>query len=605
MDYLPTRLPTQIESLVLLLATGSLYFILTYFIWNSEDESPVHFTVQTPEQCNRGWKGQVIDEPSIKVTGLSGIQCYCPANGKLLGHINPATQDGIDRAVARAKDAQTEWAKTTWAQRRKVLRTILNYVLANQETIATVACLDSGKTKVDACFGEILVTVEKLKWTIDHGEKSLRSEQRPTSFLMMYKRNEVRWEPLGVVAACFHNFIGPIISSLFAGNAIVVKASERTAWSTVYYANIVRLALAACGHSNNLIQSVVCWPQQADHLTSHPDISHITFIGSRPVAHHVCASAAKALIPVCVELGGKDPAIILDDVKDMNRIGSFLMRGVFQSAGQNCIGIERKLLLLRPLGAGANDSAGIIALPKVYAKLVQILEPRIKALKIGSALDEEDIDMGAMISDDSFSRIESLISAAVSQGAKLLVGGKCYIHPLYSKGHYFSPTLLINVTAQMKIAQEEVFGPVCLMMRASSVSHAIQIANSTNYALGASVFGTSHRDLEVVTSGVKAGMISVNDFAVYYAVQLPFGGVGGSGYGRFAGEEGLRSLCNLKAVCRDRFPRLLYTSIPNALDYPIGNAKKAWTVCTGVVGFGYGMSWADKATGIWKIVTNS
>ena len=157
----------------------------------------------------------------------------------------------------------------------------------------------------------------------------------------------------------------------------------------------------------------------------------------------------------------------------------------------------------------------------------------------------------------------------------------------------------------MKIAQEEVFGPVCLMMKASSVSHAIQIANSTNYALGASVFGTSRHDLEAVTSGVKAGMVSVNDFAVYYAVQLPFGGVGGSGYGRFAGEEGLRSLCNTKAVCRDRFPSLLYTSIPKALDYPIGDAKKAWAVCTGVVGFGYGISWADKAKGIWEIVSNS
>lgn len=138
-----------------------------------------------------------------------------------MGNINAATHEGIDRAIARAKDAQAVWAKTTWAQRRKVLRTILKsvpqlhlettsvlikvldrYVLTNQETIATVACLDSGKTKVDACFGEILVTVEKLKWTIDHGERALRPEKRPTSFLMMYKQNEVRWEPLGVVAAC-------------------------------------------------------------------------------------------------------------------------------------------------------------------------------------------------------------------------------------------------------------------------------------------------------------------------------------------------------------------------------------------------------------------
>jgi acyl-CoA reductase-like NAD-dependent aldehyde dehydrogenase len=113
----------------------------------------------------------------------------------------PATKDGIDRAIASAKKAQVEWAQTSFSERRKVLKTMLKFVLENQETIARVACLDSGKTMVDASLGEILVTVEKLQWTIDHGEESLRPERRPTNFLMMYKWNEVVWQPLGVVAA--------------------------------------------------------------------------------------------------------------------------------------------------------------------------------------------------------------------------------------------------------------------------------------------------------------------------------------------------------------------------------------------------------------------
>jgi acyl-CoA reductase-like NAD-dependent aldehyde dehydrogenase len=137
-----------------------------------------------------------------QVSGSSLIQCYAPATGEALGRINPSTADGIDRAIAKAKAAQVQWAQVSFRQRRKVLKTMLKFILENQEAIARVACLDSGKTMVDAALGEILVTVEKLRWTLKHGEKSLKAERRDTNFLMMYKWSEVVYEPLGVVAAC-------------------------------------------------------------------------------------------------------------------------------------------------------------------------------------------------------------------------------------------------------------------------------------------------------------------------------------------------------------------------------------------------------------------
>jgi len=382
--------------------------------------------------------------------------------------------------------------------------------------------------------------------------------------------------------------MGPLISTLFTGSAIVVKGSESTAWSTQHFASIARGALISCGHSPNLVQPVLCWPQAANHLTSHPDISHVTFIGSRPIAHHVAASAARSLTPVCLELGGKDPAIILDDVSNLDKVASILLRGTFQSAGQNCIGIER-----------------IICLPKVYQHLITILEGRIKGLRVGSTLEEpEEVDVGAMITDARFGQLEDLIADAVREGAKCLVGGKQYQHPKHPKGHYFQPTLLVDVTPSMRIAQEELFAPICVLMRPSSLDDAIGIANATPYALGASVFGTDSKDLDRVTREIKAGMVSVNDFAVYYAVSLPFGGVKGSGYGRFGGEEGLRSICNTKAVCKDRFPSLVSTSIPAALDYRTGGAGKAWEVCRGVVELGYGIGWLSRVRGLWKIVKN-
>ncbi|KAI9838868.1 MAG: hypothetical protein M1819_004075 [Sarea resinae] len=566
---------------------------ISYYVSDSH-ETAVDYRVAVPEQCNPAWKGQVLENPELKVSGSSAIQCYCPATGQLLGRVNPATPDGIDRAIAKAQEAQVKWAKTEFWQRRKVLQTLLKYILENQETISTAACLDSGKTRIDSSFGEILVTVEKLKWTIKHGEKALKAERRPTNFLMMYKVNEVQWEPLGVVSSCvswnypFHNLLGPMISAIFSGNGIVVKGSEATAWSSTYFTDIVRGALASCGHSPNLVQSIICWPNVAPHLTSHPGISHLTFIGSRPVAHAVCSSAAKSLTPVCVELGGKDAALVLDDVRNLKKVASILMRGVFQSAGQNCIGIER-----------------VIACPAVYDALIAHLEPRIRSLRIGSALDDpEHVDVGATISPAQFTRLESLIAAAVDAGARLLVGGSRYAHPKYPQGHYFSPTLLVDVTPDMKIAQEELFAPIFVVMRAQNVTDAIRIANSTEYGLGASVFGKNRQDLDRAVAELKTGMVSVNDFAVYYAVQLPFGGVNGSGYGRFAAEEGLRGLCNTKAVCRDRWPGLLSTSIPPPLDYPIKSAKKGWEMCCGIVELGYGETLQRRAGGLWRLIKN-
>lgn len=459
---------------------------------------------------------------------------------------------------------------------------------------------------MDGSFGEILVTVEKLKWTIDHGEKALLPERRPTNFLMMYKKNMVTYEPLGVVGACvswnypLHNFIGPIISALFTGNAVVVKPSEQTAWSAVYFLEMVRGALSSCGHSRDLVQTVVCLPNVADAFTSHPDIAHLTFIGSRPVAHHVCASAAKSLIPVCVELGGKDPAVVLDDsrtLRNISSIASLLMRGVFQSSGQNCIGVER-----------------IIALPNAYERVIEIVTPRIQNLHLGSVLlDTATPDVGAMISPASFANLETLIKEAVQQGARLLAGGTEHKHPVHQHGHYFTPTLLVDVTRDMRIAQTELFAPVFLMMRAESVSDAIAISNSTPYALGASVFGHRQADVQACVSKISSGMVAVNDFGAFYAVQLPFGGVRGSGYGRFAGDEGLRGLCNIKSICVDRFPTLIGTGIPPRLDYPIQNRENAadakgglaaWEMCKGVVETGYQLTLGGRIAGILRLLRN-
>ncbi|KAH6647077.1 Aldehyde/histidinol dehydrogenase [Truncatella angustata] len=446
---------------------------------------------------------------------------------------------------------------------------------------------------LDAQLGEILVTTEKLQWTIKHGERALSDEKRPTNLLMCYKKNRVVYEPLGVVAALvswnypFHNLIGPVISAIFAGNGIVVKVSEQTCWSAHYYTNIIRGALVAHGHDPALVQSAVCWPQTAGHLTSHPGISHVTFIGSRPVAHHVAASAAKSLTPVVAELGGKDAAVICDSAQnDLKRIAEIMMRGSFQAAGQNCIGIER-----------------IICAPGVYDKLVEMLAPKVGALRLGT-----DKDVGAMVSDGSFARLENLVQEAVNQGARLLAGGKRYKHPDHPSGFYFTPTLLVDVTPDMAIAREECFGPVMTIMPASSGSaeDLLSLANAPDFGLGSSVYGKdSDPVVRDIVKGIRAGGVAVNDFAVYYAVQLPFGGVGGSGYGRFAGEEGLRGLCNVKSICEDRAGWLgVRTAIPPPAQYPVKDQDSAWRFARGVVRLGYSLGVGGMVEGLVDVIRN-
>lgn len=582
---------------------------------NSTADRPKRYKVPLPKLPE---EKRYLGSPSIKQPGSTAIQCYAPATGQFLGLVNPSTPAAIDRAVASAKAAQTVWASTTsFRDRRRVLRSLLKHILDNQKEICRIACLDSGKLPLDAALGEVYVVAERIQWTLRHGEKALRPSSRPTNALLMpHKRNAVVYEPLGVVAALvswnypLHNLLAPMVSALFAGNGIVVKASEQTAWSTQYFTALMRGALVAHGYDPALVQAVVCWPATANHLTQHPDISHVTFIGSQSVARHVATSAAQAMTPVCAELGGKDPFIVMDSVgkKRLPAVAATMLRGTFQSSGQNCIGIER-----------------VIAAPGVYEPLLELVADKVKALRLGFEDDDGDdgagagktdeskkYDVGAMISDANFDRLERLIDDAVKQGARLLAGGRRYNHPRFPHGHYFTPTLLADVTPAMAIAQEECFGPILCMMRAeaSTAEAVLAIANSAPFGLGASVFGNEHGseagEMDKVVKGVKAGMVAINDFATYYAVQLPFGGVGGSGYGRFAGSEGLQSLCNAKSVCADRFGWFgIRTGLPPVVQYPVRSQQGGWSFVKGLITFGYGLSWGEKIGGLLELIKNS
>ncbi|KAJ2375290.1 Meiotic Sister-Chromatid recombination aldehyde dehydrogenase, partial [Coemansia sp. RSA 2603] len=389
--------------------------------------------------------------------------------------------------------------------------------------------------------------------------------------------------PRGVVSALvswnypFHNTIGPVISAIFSGNAIVVKASEHVAWSMSYWEQMIKRALNVCGHDPELVQFVTGFADIGNALTSSPDIDHITFIGSPEVGKLVMKSASANLTPVTLELGGKDCAIVFSDA-DLSQCIPVLMRGVIQNASQNCIGIER-----------------ILVQDKIYERFVDEMARRIKAVRVGSILDDEpnQVDCGAMVLSNCFGRLEALIADAVAKGARCMVGGHAYTHPKHPKGQYFEPTLLVDVTPEMDITRNETFGPIMVLMKFADEQDALNKVHSSPYGLGSSVFSGDRARGSRVALKLRTGMTNVNDFGVNYICQsLPFGGVGISGFGRFAGPEGLRALCVEKAFTEDRLP-FVKTPIPPIVDYPIQNTEKGYQFTQQIVAFAYSETWWD------------
>ncbi|KAH3899174.1 probable Putative aldehyde dehydrogenase-like protein YHR039C [Saccharomycodes ludwigii] len=575
--------------------------------------TPIKFEYAVPDEAKPNWKGKRIPNTNVyNEDDPTHLQCYCPATGQFLSRFDNMTKLDMDKLISKCSIAQKSWKSTTFKQRLQVLSTLHNYILHHQDEIARVCCRDSGKTMLDASMGEILVTLEKITWIIEHGVDVLTKEDKrpgPTNFFMQfYKGAKVVYEPLGVVAAIvswnypFHNLLGPIVAAIFAGNGIVVKCSEQVVWSSVYFIKLVKKVLEICGHDPNLVQLCYCFPPNiesklsddsgkstADYFTSHPTFKHITFIGSKPVAHHVLKQAAETITPVVVELGGKDSFICLDSVQDLNKLSSIIMRGTFQSSGQNCIGIERVIV--------ANSK---------YDELVNILEKRVASLRLGSDIDDllENIDMGAMISDNRFEQLELLVKDAVNKGARLLYGGSRFCHPNFPQGHYFQPTLLVDVTPEMDIATNEVFGPILTVLKGGNdLNNIIKVSNSSPFGLGGSVFG-KYEDCCYVADKLITGNVAINDFATFYVCQLPFGGCNGSGYGKFGGEEGLLGLCNAKSICYDKLP-FVSTQIPAPLNYPIKDNEVAWQFVKAMNTASYTWSLWERIKNIFKLAKNA
>lgn len=467
------------------------------------------------------------------------IPCHEPATGASLGVVPVDDEATVFAAVARAREAQEAWGAASFAQRCRVLRGLSDRLVDQADELVELVVRDSGKTRENALMGEIWPVCEKIRWTIKKGPKHLRPE-RVSSGLLVHKKARIEFPPLGVVGAIIpwnyplQNIMNPVIPALMAGNGIVVKPSEWVAWSAPTFIQLVRDALVAEGFSPELIQCVQGFGPTGNALV-RSGVDCLLFIGSGRNGQRVLEAAAENFTPVIMELGGKDPMIVCDDAVLEQAVHSAL-GGCFINCGQNCVASERILVDKRVAAA-------------FEARVAEIAG----AFRQGRSTTEHTVDVGAMITPLQLSLVERLVNSAIGEGARVVTGGRRVMH---AEGDYFAPTVLADVTPDMEIMNEEVFGPVMLICPVDGDDEAIRVANGTPFGLSASILSKNRKRARSIAKRVRSGMVAINDFGglTYMAQDLPFGGVGASGYGRINGRDGLRAFTNQRAVLDDRFP---------------------------------------------------
>jgi acyl-CoA reductase-like NAD-dependent aldehyde dehydrogenase len=515
--------------------------------------------------------------PTIQMA--SAIRCMDPATREVLGEVAVDTQAEVAATVARAKAAQMEWRRSSFEERRRVLRRLLEYTVEHKDEICLAIQRDSGKTRENALIGEIWPTCEKFRWMIKNGEKHLRPE-RVSSGLLLHKKARLEYHPLGVVAAIipwnypYQNIVNPIIPALMSGNAIVLKPSEWVAWSSAQFIESFRGVLRGAGQSPDLIQAVQGYGDTGAALV-RAEVDMILFIGSVRNGRRVIEGSAERVTPVVMELGGKDAFIVCDDA-DLEQAVHASLAGCFVNCGQNCVASER-----------------ILVLDGVYDAFEKRVSELVRRFRQGDSR-EERVDVGAIITPLQLDVIEKAVEGAIAQGARVVTGGK---RTLTDKGDYFEPTILADVTPEMDIAQDEVFGPVMLLMRVRDDDEAIEVANGVSYGLSSSIFSKDGKRARRIADALEAGMSSINEFGgiTYMAQDLTFGGVKESGFGRMNGREGLRSMCNIKAVLDDRIPLHQANKM-----YPV--KAEHYGIFSGVIDLIYGHGFERRWRGFLKLL---
>ena len=431
-------------------------------------------------------------------------------------------------AYEKSRSSEKKISELSLEKRLELVENIRHVVLKRQEEIISTIQKETFKARTDIVTSEIFPLFEHLDFIKREAYKALQDEKVSTPIAMMGKSSKIWFEPLGTVLVIspwnypFYQAIVPITCSFVTGNATVYKPSELTPLK-----GLVESVLKEAGFESDWV-SVVYGDGKvgSDLIDQKPQ--KIFFTGSVGTGKKIMAQAAQYLIPVELELGGKDPMIVFEDV-NIERAVKGAAWGAFTNSGQSCTSVER-----------------LYVQESIYGAFREKLVAETNKMKLGVDTDG-DSDMGAMISEKQVTIVADLVQDAIRQGAKMLTGSNWDF-----KNKMIPPIILEGTTHSMRINQEEIFGPVLPIMKFKDEAEAIRLANDSQFGLSASVWTKDKARAVRVSRQLVTGNISVNNVMVSEGNHdLPFGGVKDSGIGRYKGVHGLRSFCNMKSVLID------------------------------------------------------
>jgi acyl-CoA reductase-like NAD-dependent aldehyde dehydrogenase len=465
------------------------------------------------------------------------IEIHSPATLQKVGEVTIDSAVDVRAAMTTARLAFHKWRALDFKVRANVLLSARDLLLARQEDILETICAENGKPRLEA-ISEFFYVCDVITFYAKQAKRFLKPE-RVTPHLLRNKKVTVHYEPRGVIGLItpwnfpFILTIGEAIPALMAGNAVVIKPSEWAPLIAKLGCEILQQAFTNAGLPAEILQVANGYGETGGALVDEADM--IAFTGSVNTGKRIAERAAKRLIPVSLELGGKDPMIVCRDA-DVERAANAAVWGAFTNSGQVCISVERVYV----------DEA-------IADEFTKRVVEKTRALRQGvdEKNSEQRVDVGAMTFPRQIETVEDHVNDAKAHGANILTGGRRNPN---LPGRFYEPTVLANVDHSMKIMTEETFGPVLPIMRVQNEAEALRLANDSIYGLNASIWTKDKAKGERLAAQVEAGMTCVNDVLVGFAVtDAPSGGLKESGLGKRHGAHGIRRFCHEQVIITDRF----------------------------------------------------
>ncbi|MBL7255171.1 aldehyde dehydrogenase family protein [Paractinoplanes lichenicola] len=449
-----------------------------------------------------------------------------PASGAEAGRVPVADAEAVNETVRRAAEAARWWQALGYDGRRERLLRWRSLIVRRVEELATLTGLETGKPHADAAV-EAVAAVEHLDWAARNAKRVLGPRRMRTRLLVAEHSGHVEYQPYGVVGVIGPwNYpiltpVGPISGALAAGNAVVFKPSEYTPivgqWLVDTFAEVVpEQPVLQAVHGLGDAGAALC----------RSGVGKMAFTGSTATAKKVLAACAENLVPAVIEAGGKD-ALIVDADADIPAAAEAAVWGSMTNAGQTCIGIER-----------------VYAVAPIYDEFVSAVTEKAAKLRTGE-------EIGPITMPRQLDIIRDHIDDALAKGGRAVLGGAEAVQP-----PYVAPTVLVDVPAESSEIRDETFGPTLTITKVADADKALQKANDTPYGLGGAVFG--RKNALRIARRLRSGMVAVNSTLSFVGMgNLPFGGVGESGFGRIHGEDGLREFARSKSITVRRGPSVL------------------------------------------------